>query len=189
MAADALALHDMASLATSRMSLTGSCLQRKLKCSFGDPNAPWSGPCERCLREQRDCVKSAPTKVRPPAPRRSESSSAAVPYTGGMPGPSSSKRREGKRRRENSHSGDDGERYSSDESEGEDTLIKTSLHHPSDALKLLASASSLQYKLGPRVNKNVDTGGSSNNASVWSQWQPIEKGFLSIQEARSLCSL
>lgn len=78
---------------------------------------------------------------------------------------------------------------SSDASEEEDTLIKSSLHHPSDALKLLASASSLQYKLGPRVNKNINTGASNNNASVWGQWQPIEKGFLSIQEARALCSL
>lgn len=163
--------------------------QRKLKCSFGDPNAPWSGPCERCLREQRDCIKSAPTKVRPPVPRRSETSSTATPHRGDRPGPSSSKCRDGKRRREHSHSGSDRERDSSDGSEEEDTLIKSSLHHPSDALKLLASASSLQYKLGPRINKNVNTGGSSNNASVWSQWQPIEKGFLSIQEARALCSL
>lgn len=47
-------------------------LQRKLKCHFGDPNAPWDGPCQRCMREQRECLRPPANAVRKAIPRKAD---------------------------------------------------------------------------------------------------------------------
>jgi len=77
--------------------------------------------------------------------------------------------------------------------EGTDTLVSSNLQNPSDALKLLASASSLQYRgLGqpaPQPRPKDKPVWPGNNASMWCQWGPIAQGCLTVQDARALFSL
>ncbi|KAL1405715.1 hypothetical protein Q8F55_007385 [Vanrija albida] len=255
------------------------CRSRKLKCSFGDPNMPWDGPCERCLREQRECLRAKATFVKDAVPRKSDLAEGtvfttsggvaavvdqrrSVPPGGGFPGPPGQLSRptigqlhqmhhgryaprphassfsdqdgapdaaEGSGSRANGASGsargsvgslrggemeadppvlrDDKGAHSSDEEEddgdaGDNALVSSNLQNPSDALKLLASASSLQYQslreasqsrlkeqqLQQQKAAQQQHSKRGNNAATWSAWAPIQQGCLTVQDARALFS-
>lgn len=78
-----------------------------------------------------------------------------------------------------------------DERVGDDALVSSNLQNPSDALRLLANASSLQYhSLGSTYPaKSQGSGPVGNNVSTWSSWGPIQQGLLTVQDARALFSL
>ncbi|BEJ10583.1 hypothetical protein CspHIS471_0100050 [Cutaneotrichosporon sp. HIS471] len=80
---------------------------------------------------------------------------------------------------------------SSDEEErqGDDALVSSNLQNPSDALRLLANASSLPYhSLHSTYPAKVDAFPAGNNFSIWSNWSPIQQGLLTVQDARALFS-
>lgn len=152
---------------------------------------PWDGPCERCMREQRECVRAQATFVRDAIPRRSDVVDPTPSRSGSGLGPAAGPSRHGVgrewrplegrggsrsgsrsppyrdrplnaghphahaphvRRPRTSHSSprprsrSPHSRSSDDEGGDGNTLVSSNLQTPSDALKLLASASSLRYR-------------------------------------------
>ncbi|TXT08898.1 hypothetical protein VHUM_03026 [Vanrija humicola] len=121
---------------------------------------PWDGPCERCLREQRECLRAKATFVKDAVPRKSDlaegtdvaegSGSRANGGANGSGRGSVGSLRGGELEAEPPVLRDDKGAHSSDEEEdddaGDNALVSSNLQNPSDALKLLASASSLQYQ-------------------------------------------
>lgn len=162
------------------------------------------------MRESRDCLRAKATFVRDALPRKTDSGEVvsrksmetqqpvASRLAGpGAPGNRSHEERSSERHRHRkvppktkhtAHQDHD----SSDEED--DTLVSLNLQNPNDALKLLASASSLQYRrLGQPVNrvehKQIESRGQGHSAATWCQWAPIKSGCLSVQDARILFSL
>lgn len=86
-----------------------------------------------------------------------------------------------------------GEDYSGDEEEdpgegGENTLLISRLQNPNDALRLLASASSLSYgRVGQNEKREVRWAG--DDAAIWTEFEPIEEGCVTVQEAQALFTL
>lgn len=181
---------------STALSLT---TQRKLKCSFGDPNMPWDGPCERCLRETRECERAKPTFVRAAVPRKTDVS----PPDASPPKPKEAsayrKQQQPPPQWDDVESsmlvGDNAESESSDEegtlSGDNNPLVSSKLQNPSDALRLLATASSLEYQsLGSTYPaKESRPGPVGNNVSTWMSWEPLQQGLLTVQDARALFSL
>ncbi|BEJ13003.1 hypothetical protein CspHIS471_0301770 [Cutaneotrichosporon sp. HIS471] len=177
------------------------CRSRKLKCNFGDPDKPWDGPCVRCTRERRECVRAMSTVVRyalpdvpvthVPAPTAAQ---PTVP-TFAKPAPPPQRTLARSPPREHAYARYEEERDDRQspplEDEGDEgrgggsALLMSNLQNPNDALRLLASASSLRYQTGPageRVNETSPRGG----LSPWHWWAPVEAGGLSEEEAAAL---
>lgn len=171
-------------------------------------NLTSSGPCERCLRETRECVRAKPTFVRDAPPRKTDSRLIAAQRTTPASGSAPAGRSPSPQQTLNSRYSDrpPPTRYaqhlqglrtkqgndSSDEDE-EDTLVNSNLQNPGDALKLLASASSLQYRaLGQQSSQNKaktpDAPGLGHVTETWCEWIPIKKGYLSVHDAQILFS-
>lgn len=204
--------------------------QRKLKCNFGDPDKPWDGPCVRCTRERRECVRAMSTVVRyalpdvpvthVPAPAAAStspysSSRSHAGHSSRAPLPSSERDRSNPR---NAHPRSPGradepvlpgpvdydQRYEEevegderqspaleDDSEGSreggQALLMSNLQNPNDALRLLASASSLRYTTGL-----AGEGAASpprGGLSPWHWWSPVEEGWVTEMEAGALLVL
>lgn len=167
------------------------------------------------MREQRECLRAKPTFVRDPVPRKSdlpESSrhrdSGSVPAypdngvgAGGersrgepsgrptvtpLPIPRSSSYRMASEDVEDRAMSDD-----DNDQGGGNTLVSSNLQNPSDALRLLASASSLHYtaEKPKSTSRERPPGWVGSNAALWCQWQPIQQGYLTVQDARALFSL
>lgn len=67
-------------------------------------------------------------------------------------------------------------------------LLMSNLQNPNDALRLLASASSLRYTTGGGET-NAASPPSLGGVSPWNWWSPVEEGWLSEQEAAALLCL
>lgn len=81
-----------------------------------------------------------------------------------------------------------------DDDFNEDTdaaLVSSHLQNPNDALRLLASASSLRYTApkAPEPSPNPIQDVWSPTASPWMQWEPVLDGALTEQESRALLNL
>ncbi|GMK59739.1 hypothetical protein CspeluHIS016_0803450 [Cutaneotrichosporon spelunceum] len=140
-----------------------------------------------------------PTFVRAPAPRRCDFSLGNA-----VPGPSSHGENTAYRKRPASdmqwgetQSGrsmvqdkDTGSSDDEDEGQGDDALVSSNLQNPSDALRLLANASSLPYHSlhSTYPAKARDAGMAGNSASAWSTYGPIQQGLVTVQDARALFS-
>ncbi|BEJ01315.1 hypothetical protein CcaverHIS631_0511720 [Cutaneotrichosporon cavernicola] len=85
---------------------------------------------------------------------------------------------------------DPGSSDDEDERQGDDALVSSNLQNPSDALRLLANASSLPYHSlhSTYPAKADDAGPAGNTFSIWSTWSPIQQGLLTVQDARALFS-
>lgn len=203
------------------------CSKRKLKCNFGeDPNRPWNGPCLRCIREQRECVRSMPTVVRYSLPGADGviafphelASGSATTATSTRPtvittstGEVQPTRTHSKSTFRNEYQGpsprddhfDDaamdahhhGRAETPPSSGGDDggsALVSSNLQNPNDALKLLASASSLRYRNHEENHGSPSEpipDGIKGNASPWLSWSPIAEGHLTEQEGGALLCL
>ncbi|KAL1404828.1 hypothetical protein Q8F55_008438 [Vanrija albida] len=188
------------------------CRARKLKCNFGDPDNPSSGPCARCIRESRECVRSMPAVVRYAVPSNAvELEPAAPSYRRAAhhsPPPASPYRPSDIERgysraasptslyfrpREAPPSPAPAAPDDDDFHADTDTaLVSSHLQNPNDALRLLASASSLRYTapavVEPSPNPSPDAWApaASSAASPWMQWEPVLDGALTEHEARAL---
>ncbi|GMK57798.1 hypothetical protein CspeluHIS016_0406320 [Cutaneotrichosporon spelunceum] len=177
------------------------CRSRKLKCNFGDPDKPWDGPCVRCTRERRECVRAMSTVVRyalpdvpvthVPAPTAPQPTiptfvkPAPPPPRTFAPSPP----REPAFARYEEHGDDHQSPPLEDEGDagrdGESALLMSNLQNPNDALRLLASASSLRYQTG-RAGERVSETSPRAGLSPWHWWAPVETGGLSEEEAAAL---
>lgn len=153
------------------------------------------------MREQRECERAKPTFVRAPQPRKSDISPGNDAVATSSHGentayrkrpPSAPRWEEAPESRpmlaqdKDPESSDD-----DDERQGDDALVSSNLQNPSDALRLLANASSLPYHSlnSAYPAKARDAGPAGNNVSTWSSWGPIQQGLLTVQDARALFSL
>lgn len=153
------------------------------------------------MREQRDCERAKPTFVRAPAPRKSDVSPGTdtpIEAASGSHGENTAYRKTMQRRWEEPEARsilvedkDPSTSEDEDERQGDDALVSSNLQNPSDALRLLANASSLPYHSlnSTYPAKAKDSGPVGNNVSTWSSWGPIQQGLLTVQDARALFSL
>ncbi|TXT05103.1 uncharacterized protein COLE_06423 [Cutaneotrichosporon oleaginosum] len=155
------------------------------------------------MREQRECERAKPTFVRAPAPRKSDVSpgnDVVLPQATSSHGENTAYRKrpasaprweEGPESRTTLGVGKDpGSSDDEDERQGDDALVSSNLQNPSDALRLLANASSLPYHSlnSAYPAKARDVGPAGNNVSTWTSWGPIQQGLLNVQDARALFS-
>lgn len=154
------------------------------------------------MREQRDCERAKPTFVRAPVPRKSDISPGndIVPATSSHGENTAYRKRPlsvprfeeaPERRSVPVQDKDSGSSDEEDERQGDEALVSSNLQNPSDALRLLANASSLPYHSlnSAYPAKARDAGPAGNNVSTWTSWGPIQQGLLTVQDARALFSL
>lgn len=152
------------------------------------------------MREQRECERAKPMFVRPPLPRKSDvnpGNEALVEVGPSSHGEATAYRKAQKRWEEPDgrtivvDDKDPSTSEDEDERQGDDALVSSNLQNPSDALRLLANASSLPYHslASTYPAKPKDSGPIGNNVSTWSSWGPIQQGLLTVQDARALFSL
>ncbi|KAL8278001.1 hypothetical protein RQP46_009633 [Phenoliferia psychrophenolica] len=82
-------------------------------------------------------------------------------------------------------------RADSAEAEDDDILLSSSLHNPSDALKLLAFASAQRARnanggITPPALSETKAAASVSNDECWRAWGPVEHGVLDQNEAEAL---
>lgn len=155
------------------------------------------------MREQRDCVRAKATFVRDAVPRKSDAADgealSVVDLERDRPDWAPEGSSANRIRRDNaSHRGgmvdspsrDDGDEDDDDDNvRGPSTLVSSKLQNPSDALKLLASASSLRYHTLKHPHQPRTKASAGNTAPTWYMWAPVRQGSLTVLEARALFSL
>ncbi|KLT43957.1 hypothetical protein CC85DRAFT_284001 [Cutaneotrichosporon oleaginosum] len=185
------------------------CRSRKLKCNFGDPDKPWDGPCVRCTRERRECVRAMSTVVRyalpdvpvthVPAPAAPAPTAFSQPsfqpstYAPPPPPPKDFTRFQSRDHAYARYEEEVDDRQSpplEDEGDagrdGGRALLMSNLQNPNDALRLLASASSLRYQTGPAGERVSETDPPRGGINAWHWWAPVEEGGVGADEAAAL---
>ncbi|WWC60242.1 uncharacterized protein I303_102808 [Kwoniella dejecticola CBS 10117] len=179
------------------------CRTAKLRCDLGNPDAPHDPPCRRCSRTHRECIftpiygrEDLSRSFNPPninegdagpsthaIPRQPEYTSPTSNFTDvySTAAPTTSPLNAMAIPGANSNS-----QLGGDASEAFRFARGEALENPADALRILRAAADADDVPSVGSHKKLSEASSTTQDARWERWQPVSKGLLSAEEARTL---